>query len=525
MRSAPFPSRLGTAIMAAAFAIAAQTPLQLTVNQSTVIGSLDLTRYSLGQGGLSSKPMIDTHIADLVQLHSKTNRFFMQEYFNLLPAHNTYHWGSLDSMLDAIVATGAQPIADICFKPKVLYPTIDPNIVTPNSWAEWDTLIVRLVQHCRQKAYGIKYWEIGNEGDVGEVGGCPYQFTSQNYIPWYQHTANAILSVDPTAKVGGPALGSFRQDDPIGGALISQAANGSVPLHFFTWHGYTNNPSDFTGAINDVKGKLAQHASLANVETIITEWNFDLGNTNPDPAFQPAFILEATRNFLAAGLSSGNYYHITDYLVNQAEFEKFMTQGGASAMAGYWNNRAQCLGIYSNQGVMRPAYYAFLMMSRMKGPQISVTGTNNDVKAFAVKNADSIDVLVWNYGGGTSYNVTLGLPSTAAGSFKLSRLNAANVRIDAVRQGQVSELQATPLTFSLSNRGIYWLHTALATASDRAIQRPSTNPVSIMKIVDMRGRGVRWKNGDASPAPGAYAAVFTEGTAPHKTAFIRMREK
>ena len=180
------------------------------------------------------------------------------------------------------------------------------------------------------------------------------------------------------------------------------------------------------------------------LETIITEWNFDLGQTNPAPAFQPAFIIEATRYFLSAGLSSSNYYHITDYYVNQAEFEKIMTPGGASTMANYWNSRAQCLGIYSNQGIKRPAYYPFLLMSHFKGPQIAVTGTNGDVKAFAVKNADSIDVLIWNYGGGTSYTITLNLASLSSGSFKLSRLNAVNVSLDVARQGQISELQTTP---------------------------------------------------------------------------------
>jgi len=39
-----------------------QVPLNLHIDTTNIIGDIDLTSYSLGQGGLSSKPMIDAHI-------------------------------------------------------------------------------------------------------------------------------------------------------------------------------------------------------------------------------------------------------------------------------------------------------------------------------------------------------------------------------------------------------------------------------------------------------------------------------
>src|ERR1700745_2718033 len=99
-----------------------------------------------------------------------------------------------------------KPIMCLCMKPKVLFPKIDHELVHPTSYEEWKELIFRLVQHCNQdRKFGIEYWEIGNEGDMGESGGCPYKFKPDDYLVYYSHTAKAILNADPRAKVGGPA--------------------------------------------------------------------------------------------------------------------------------------------------------------------------------------------------------------------------------------------------------------------------------------------------------------------------------
>jgi len=133
--------------------------LQLEIDAAVTNGEIDLTHYSLGQGGLSPKPMIDCHIEQIKNLHPKTIRFFIQEYFNLYPAKGKYNWEILDKTLDAIVATGAQPIADICFKPPLLFPKLDQNIVHPSSYEEWDELIYQLVKHCKKK---IRHYLLGN---------------------------------------------------------------------------------------------------------------------------------------------------------------------------------------------------------------------------------------------------------------------------------------------------------------------------------------------------------------------------
>ena len=64
----------------------------------------------------------------------------------------------------------------ICFKPRALFPEINHDIVEPNDYAAWEELLVALVRHYRERSANIRYWEVANEPDLGEDGGCPYRF-------------------------------------------------------------------------------------------------------------------------------------------------------------------------------------------------------------------------------------------------------------------------------------------------------------------------------------------------------------
>ena len=164
---------------------------------------IEIDHIALGQGGLSADPILDSRAAEIRALHPRIIRLFVQEYFNLLPPRGKYNFETLDQSVDLIRRTGATPLLAIAIKPAVLFPKIDQDIVEPNDYAAWDALIFELVRHYKQRGSGIQYWEVGNEGDIGEPGGCPFRFTPKNYVRLYQHTAAAVKRADPRAKVGG----------------------------------------------------------------------------------------------------------------------------------------------------------------------------------------------------------------------------------------------------------------------------------------------------------------------------------
>ena len=65
----------------------------------------------------------------------------------------------------------------------VLFPTVDQDRVEPDDYGEWERLISSLVKHYRNRGAGIRYWEVANEPDIGESGGCPYRFKPESLRP------------------------------------------------------------------------------------------------------------------------------------------------------------------------------------------------------------------------------------------------------------------------------------------------------------------------------------------------------
>lgn len=356
---------------------------------------MEMDHISLGQGGLSPDPMWDNRVAEVRALHPKLIRLFVQEYFNLLPAKGQYHFESLDRQVDEIVRAGATPLMVIAIKPRILFPKIDQDIVDPNDYAQWEELIYRMVSHYESRGLRGLYWEVGNEGDIGEAGGAPYRFTPENYVRYYRHTVAAILRTDPTAHVGGPAVSSWKS--PILPALIAFSAEQKVPLNFVSWHIYDRNPKDIEATIKGVKALLAQYPSV-HPETILDEWNMV---TIPpgDPRIQPAFVLETAWRMKEAGLDYSCYYHIRDYHLDRDQFASFLSPGGASVAAIWWNRMPEYLGLFDYQNVVRPAYFSFELLSRVTGERLSAISSDDSVHAFLSydKTYKLYSLLFWNF--------------------------------------------------------------------------------------------------------------------------------
>src|SRR5580700_6728125 len=217
-------------------------PLPVRLSLDAARGLLHIERMALGQGGLSSEPMFDSRVAEIKALRPALIRVFIQEYFNLLPSRWRYYFDTLDRTVDTIVRTGASPLMCICFKPHLLFPKVDQTLVEPTDYQQWEDLVAALVRHYGERHPGkVKYWEVGNEVDIGEPGGCPYLFQPDSYVRYYRHTVAAIQSADPSARVGGPALASVRS--PILPALLAAADGEKLPLHFVSWHIYSSSPA------------------------------------------------------------------------------------------------------------------------------------------------------------------------------------------------------------------------------------------------------------------------------------------
>jgi xylan 1,4-beta-xylosidase len=388
-------------------------PAEVHVNFAETAGPLKISQMALGQGGLSDKVMWDNRIPEIHALNPAVIRLFIQEYFSLLPASNRNHFDTLNQNVDAITATGASPLMCICFKPRVFFPEVNQDIVEPNDYAAWEKLIENLVTHYKQRGTKIRYWEIGDEVDIGEDGGCPFRFKPDSYVRFYKHTADAILRADSEARVGGPALANVRS--PIFPALLEAAATtNTFPLHFVSWHIYNSDPKSVHGTIDYAKSLLAKHPSL-KPETFLDEWNMDLTNPPLDSRFQPAYVTETIFQMKEAGLDYSCYYHIRDYYVSFEQFAPFMSERGTAFMTRWWNRMPQFDGLFDYQNTIRPAYFAFKLLSRLAGDRHPITSTSEKIHALATHDPKlrMHNLLLWNFSNQTNA-ITLHLDNLPA---------------------------------------------------------------------------------------------------------------
>jgi xylan 1,4-beta-xylosidase len=369
---------------------------QVQVVFSERLDPMAVNRMALGQGGLSEEPMWAERIPEVRALHPQIIRLFIQEYFDLLPEQGRYHFVTLDRSVDTILATGAKPLMCICFKPKVLFPSVDQDVVEPNDYSQWEALISSLVRHYKERGAGIRYWEVANEPDIGEDGGCPYRFKPDSYARYYQHTAAAIRQADSEARVGGPALAGSRS--PLLPALLALCQTKGAPLDFVSWHIYSSDPQGVRGTITYVKDLLKRYPAL-KPETFLDEWNMDLMNPPLDPRFQPCYIAEVIWNMKEAGLDYSCYYHIRDWYVSFDRFAPFMSRQGTAFMARWWNRMPQFDGLFDYQNRVRPSYFAFKLLSRLAGERLRVSSSSPTVHAFASTDEQlrMDNLLLWNY--------------------------------------------------------------------------------------------------------------------------------
>ena len=404
-------------------------PARIEVDFNDRLGPMAINQMALGQGGLSDASMFAERVTEVRALRPKIIRLFVQEYFDLLPHPGQYHFETLDRSVDDILKTGATPLMCICFKPHLLFPEINQDLVEPQDYAAWESLIFELVKHYNDRKAGIVYWEIANEPDIGEDGGCPYRFKPESYARYYRHTVTAILHADPQARVGGPALASSHST--LLPALLDFCETNQVPLHFVSWHIYSSDPQGIRGTVDYVMGLLRKHPTL-KLETMLDEWNMDLTNPPLDPRFQPCFVCETIWQMKEGGLDYSCYYHIRDWYVSYDQFKPFMSPRGTAFMTRWWNRMPQFDGLFDFQNQIRPSYYAFKLLSRLGGERLRMVSEHPKVHGLASRDEHlrTYNLVLWNFSS-TAVDVSLELKGfTAKQRARHVVLDAATAQAD-----------------------------------------------------------------------------------------------
>ncbi len=369
----------------------------IIVNVKKTGADLNIGRHSIGQGGLSGEPMFDKQQHEVRNLKLKFIRLFVADWQKVVRGPGKFDWTLLDKNVKNILECGAEPIMCICFKPSFMYRVYTEKVVDPKDYGEWEELVYQMVK--RYTPWGVNYWEVSNESDWGEAGGCPNLFTQGKYGYFYERTAKAVKKANPKAKVGGPALAFYTSK--LLPEFLQYCKKNKVPLDFVSWHMYNQDPEAFKRSIIHVKNLLK--ANKLKCETSLNEWNLAFGGSLMQglkyPEYQPCFLIETINNFLDTGLSHSCYYHLRNVNFRRKDVKGILSENAALETEYGVNYLFNLLGVFDHQGIMRPAYFSFKLLSRLLGKKLITKNPKGTVKLLATYNSyeDEINVLIWNF--------------------------------------------------------------------------------------------------------------------------------
>ncbi len=381
----------------------ADLPLaRIVVDAASPQGPLELWRHGLGQGGISPAPLPERVVHGASKLQPRRIRIFIQEFFRIYPAHGEFDWSRLDPYMEALSKTGAQVVAAITIKPEPLFPSIDQSIWRPNDVAEWQRVVAALVRRYSVERPIVTHWEIGNEPDIGEEGGCPYLITEpEDYAEYYNMTIQPILATFPEAKVGGPAVANPAGHLPMG--FIDRCVADETRLDFVSWHVYADDPAVHATHVARYRTLLAEKFPEGRrPEMMVTEWSkgFEAVSVE-EAAFHPRRAAAAAASILAmteAGVDWSFYYHLWDQTWRVEDFKPFYKR--LELMSFHWNQMPHRFGMFGVGEEVRPQYFVYQMLGRLGEERLRATSDAQDVRILAARDerAERVSLMLVNYG-------------------------------------------------------------------------------------------------------------------------------
>jgi len=323
----------------------------------------------------------------------------MKTYSESPAGQPIYNWSNVDAVYDFLLHIGMKPFVELGFIPTKLASGKETifywkgNTTPPRDYAQWGKFIQALVQHLTDR-YGadeVKRWyfEVWNEPNLSGF----WHGSQADYFRLYTTTAEAVKSVNPGYRVGGPATaGGGWLDD-----FCSYCATSHSPVDFVSTHAYGVSQGFLDAHGNkqlvldaapfalagQLPGMLARIRSspLPNLPLYLTEWSTSYSPRDPvhDSYVSAAYILQTLRN-VPAGVDGMSYWTFSDQF-EEAGPPPSPFHGG--------------FGLLNTQGLPKPAFFAYRFLNQLGNTELQC----NDKDAWAARDNDgrSVSVLFWNF--------------------------------------------------------------------------------------------------------------------------------
>ncbi len=340
----------------------------------------------------------------LVKMHGVFDDCMM--VYNQSNGKPLYNFDFIDKAYDFLLSLGLKPLVQLSFMPSLL--AKNPNKTTfyyktitspPSDIKKWHALVKEFCLHLINR-YGeneVSSWmfTVWNEPNSWLK---LFGFESENdFLQLYKSSYTAIKSVNKKFRVGGPsALCLYgKNNDWIFRFLKFCTANECLP-DFADIHYYdvdlsfsalnsdesaraTLSPttSTYRAFIRNMKAAM-NDSGFGNIPITVTEWNSTSSHRDPlsDTCFKSCYIVKnqlETLDEVYAG-----YWLLSDFH-GEIPLNSKTFHGG--------------LGMFTTNGIKKPAYYAYLFLSKLK-PIIIERGDGYIVTRDGFKN---VTILCYNY--------------------------------------------------------------------------------------------------------------------------------
>lgn len=310
-----------------------------------------------------------------------------------------YNYMYVDVLFDFLQSIGMKPFVELGFMPNALASgdkTIfwwRGNVTPPKSYDKWAALVKNITEHWTQR-YGadeVKTWyfEVWNEPNLSPGF---WSSTQEEYFKLYKYSVQAVKSVNPAYRVGGPGTAGAAWEPE----MIEFCQKNNLPIDFISTHSYGvkqgfldeygNSGTVLAKEEFSVSGDVLQSrkeiagSAKPNLELHYTEWSASYTPSDPihDSYHEAAYVLQKLKQ-VGNAAQSMSYWVFTDIFEESApRFTPF--HGG--------------FGMLNTQGINKPVFYAFQFLNRLGKTELA----NADKMSWATKDSNgNIQVLAYDF--------------------------------------------------------------------------------------------------------------------------------
>ncbi|MBI3660081.1 alpha/beta hydrolase fold domain-containing protein [Candidatus Acetothermia bacterium] len=412
----------------------------------------------------------------------------------------SYNFTASDSIFSAIVKGG--------FEPYLRLGDSWNNVRRITNRANWVKAAVEVVRHFNDSArWGkspLHYIEVWNEPD-----GHFWVGPREEFFALFADAAKTLKATFPNLKIGGPGFtpAGFLapQGQAYAKAFISYMKTNNVPLDFFSWHVYSNDPNDFPNAAKFYRGLLDANG-YTTTESHISEWNTEYNpeRNMTDPTVRTSARASVLMTAAWIGLQEQNVTVSAVYRGNDP-----------SLNAPTW------YGIFYADSRPKPVGLAFQLWSQMathsSHQQITVSSATELHALAGHSSLGEITILIANPtekssswqlalppSTSTNYSITLQQITGAGTEIQTSTLSGLSSEIAAYTTQLVTLKPASTLSLNQAQSGLIDRDVTYCTADNVALKMDIYHPTPTSNApVAMYVHGGGWTSGDKRGGAGA----------------------